>query len=67
MTYPEVRWTRYGAPMPASAHVKDGHLKFSSATSSDSGRYVCSANFDGRSYDAYAQLNVQPYLVGKTN
>ncbi|VBB30312.1 unnamed protein product, partial [Acanthocheilonema viteae] len=61
VTYPEVRWTRYDAPMPSSAYEIDGRLKFSSATSSDSGRYVCSATFGGRNYDASAQLNVQPY------
>uniref|UniRef100_A0A0R3RRX4 Ig-like domain-containing protein n=1 Tax=Elaeophora elaphi TaxID=1147741 RepID=A0A0R3RRX4_9BILA len=60
ITYPEVRWTRYDAPMPTSAYEIDGRLKFSSARSSDSGRYVCSATFGGRNYDAYAQLNVQP-------
>ncbi|KAM3718657.1 Basement membrane proteoglycan [Dirofilaria immitis] len=61
ITYPEVRWTRYDAPMPASAYETDGRLKFTSATPSDSGRYVCSASYGGRNYDAYAQLNVHPY------
>ncbi|EJW71198.1 hypothetical protein WUBG_17896, partial [Wuchereria bancrofti] len=60
VTHSEVRWTRYNAPMPNSAYEIDGRLKFSSATSSDSGRYICSANFGGRTYDASAQLNVQP-------
>ncbi|VDM94872.1 unnamed protein product [Thelazia callipaeda] len=61
ITYPEVRWTRYNAPMPASAYESGGRLKFSSASMSDSGRYICSTNFDGKDYIAYAQLNIQPY------
>ncbi|VDK27206.1 unnamed protein product [Gongylonema pulchrum] len=59
-TYPEVRWTRQGAPLPASAYETDGRLTFTSASPYDSGTYVCSTTYGGRNYEAYAQLNVLP-------
>lgn len=59
LTYPEVRWSRQGAPLPSSAYESDGRLTFTSASQSDSGRYICSTTYHGRNYDAYAQLNVQ--------
>lgn len=58
-TTPEVRWTRHGVPMPETAREFNGQLKFSPTKLSDSGRYICTVYFDGKNYDASAQLNVQ--------
>uniref|UniRef100_A0AC34Q6P2 Basement membrane-specific heparan sulfate proteoglycan core protein n=1 Tax=Panagrolaimus sp. JU765 TaxID=591449 RepID=A0AC34Q6P2_9BILA len=59
--YPQVRWTKVGGPLPAGAHESGGRLTFSSASASDSGRYVCIAQHNGRVAEAYATLAVNSY------
>ncbi|MFH4982355.1 hypothetical protein AB6A40_009064 [Gnathostoma spinigerum] len=57
--YPEVRWSRAGAPLPASAYISGGRLTLNQLSLSDSGDYICTTTHNGRSYEARAKVNVQ--------
>uniref|UniRef100_A0A914WGJ7 Basement membrane-specific heparan sulfate proteoglycan core protein n=1 Tax=Plectus sambesii TaxID=2011161 RepID=A0A914WGJ7_9BILA len=59
--YPSVRWTKVGGPLPRTASESNGRLTISPTSLSDSGQYVCIASHEGRTVEAYAQLNVQSF------
>ena len=55
-----VRWSKDGGPLSPRAREQNGVLTISPVTASDTGRYVCTAYYNGQSVNSYAQLQVLP-------
>lgn len=54
-----IRWTRDGQRLSPNARDSGGILTINPVAVSDSGRYICTAYYNGKTAKAYAHLQVR--------